>query len=92
MSRTGAYQEQVFTGMAEYFKGAVHSVYLTKDKDGETEVNNFSAIPAILYSIFVIQSIMYFIAYLKRFFYILVLALFAPLVVIYDFLTKTAMG
>lgn len=47
---------------------------------------NFEA--AILYSIFITQSIAYFIAYIKRFFYVIALSIMAPLVVIYDFLKK----
>lgn len=92
MSTSGNYEEEAFTGIAEFFKKSVSMVYLTEDEEGNKDVENFNSIAAILYSIFVIQSIMYFIAYLKRFFYILVMALFAPLVIIYDFLTKTAMG
>lgn len=43
---------------------------------------------AILYAIFVTQSILYFFAYVKRFFYVVILAVLAPLVIIYDFLGK----
>lgn len=82
-------ESEVFSGIAEFFKNTIYVVRLTEDDEGDLKVKNFNAIPAILYSIFVIQSIMYFIAYLKRFFYIIGLALFAPLVIIYDFLSKT---
>ena len=44
---------------------------------------------AILYAIFITQSILFFFAYIKRFFYIVVLSIMAPLVVIYDFMVKT---
>ena len=43
---------------------------------------------AILYAIFVTQSILFFFAYIKRFFYVIILAVLAPLVIIYDFLGK----
>lgn len=89
MQDKGNYKEEVFSGMGDFFKGAVTAINLYKNKNGEYKVNDFNAVPAILYSIFIIQSIMYFIAYLKRFFFILVLALFAPLVIVYDFLAKT---
>lgn len=43
---------------------------------------------AFLYTILVIQSLMFLFAYLKRFFYVVILGVIAPFVVIYDFLTK----
>lgn len=43
---------------------------------------------AILYAIFIVQSLMFFYAYIKRFFYVVILAIISPFVVIYDFLTK----
>lgn len=45
-------------------------------------------IMAILYAIFIVQSLMYLVSYLKRLFYIVTLALFAPIIVIFDFVTK----
>ena len=45
-------------------------------------------IMAFLYAIFIVQSLMYLISYLKRLFYIVTLALFAPLIVVFDFVTK----
>lgn len=83
-------KKDVFTNMSTFFKNSVYT--FKRDKNGDiasASATEFSPIPAILYSIFVIQSIMYFIAYTKRFFYIIVLALFAPLVIIYDFFTKS---
>lgn len=44
---------------------------------------------AILYAVFIVQSLMFLWAYLKRFFYVLILALIAPFVVVYDFLVKS---
>lgn len=90
--KTEVQKKDIFTNMAAFFKNSVYT--FKTDKNGKitsSSASEFSAIPAILYSIFIIQSIMYFIAYLKRFFYIIVLALFAPIVIIYDFLTKTSM-
>lgn len=54
------------------------------DEDGE-----ISLIGVIVYTIFVFQSIMYFLAYLKRFFYIIILSFFGPFLVLYDFLAKS---
>ena len=53
-----------------------------------TEEGDISLVGVIVYTIFVFQSIMYFFAYLKRFFYIIVLAFFAPFLVLFDFLSK----
>ncbi len=56
----------------------------------DNKENKYNIIACILYTMFIIQSVMYFIAYMKRFFYILILALFAPLVIVFDFLTNVA--
>ncbi len=56
------------------------------DEDGD-----ISLVGVIVYTIFVFQSIMYFFAYLKRFFYIVILSFFGPFLVLYDFMAK-AMG
>lgn len=85
--------KDLLTNMSTFFKNCIYTYKVDENgKIASATASNFNAIPAILYAIFVIQSIMYFIAYIKRFFYIIVLALFAPLVIIYDFLSKTAMG
>ncbi len=53
---------------------------------------DISLVGAIVYTIFVFQSIMYFFSYLKRFFYIIVLSFFAPFMVLYDFVSKIIGG
>lgn len=45
-------------------------------------------IPTVLYLTFIFQSILFLFAYLKRFFYVIILAVIGPFVVIYDFLGK----
>ena len=50
---------------------------------------NFTA--AVLYAVFVVQSIIIFWQYFKRFFYVIILAIIAPFVVIYDFLKKAVL-
>lgn len=52
------------------------------------EWNTESFIAAILYAVFVVQSLMFFYAYVKRLFYVVILAVIGPFVVIYDFLRK----
>ncbi len=80
---------KVFTNMGEFFKSSAWTYY---DDDKEVigwKPNKISIIGSILYAMFIAQSIMFFFAYMKRFFYITMLALFAPLVIIYDFLVKS---
>lgn len=43
---------------------------------------------ALLYSILVGQSLVFFISYVKRLFYVIILILMAPIVVVYDFFNK----
>ena len=52
------------------------------------EWNTESFIAAILYAVFVVQSLMFFYAYVKRLFYVVILAVIGPFVVVYDFLRK----
>lgn len=54
------------------------------DNDG-TE----SLVSGVLFAVFVVQSVMFFWAYVKRFFFVTILALISPFVVIYDFLQKS---
>lgn len=44
---------------------------------------------ALLYTIFLTQSVLFLIAYTKRFFYVIILSIMAPIVVIYDFMIKS---
>lgn len=81
----------LISSMGQYFKDAAWS-YETDD-DGNIKgwyANKLTLQGAILYAIFVVQSIMFFFAYIKRFFYVVILALLAPVIVIYDFLGKVA--
>lgn len=74
-------QTSSITLMGEYFKKEAI------DMKNLFNVNTFTY--SVLYAVFVFQSIMFFWAYFKRFFYVLILALISPFVVIYDFLTKS---
>ena len=79
----------LISSMGQYFKDAAWT-YETDD-DGNIKgwyANKLTLQGAILYAIFVVQSIMFFFAYIKRFFYVVILALLAPVIVIYDFLGK----
>ncbi len=50
--------------------------------------NTDTFIASIVYAVFVVQSLMFFYAYIKRLFYVLILAIIAPFVIVYDFLKK----
>ena len=73
--------------MATYFKDAVWGYEVNSNGDliGWRQ-NNFTVSGAIIYCIFLVQSLIFFIAYIKRFFYVTILAMFAPVVVLYNFM------
>lgn len=82
--------KDIFSSLGQFFKD---SAWVYETDDGGKIVGwrpgKNSIIGTLLYAIFIVQSIMLFISYMKRFFYIIILSLFAPLVIIFDFLTKT---
>lgn len=70
-----------FELMGDYFKNNAI------DLMSNFGINQFTY--ALLYAIFVVQSVMFFWSYAKRFFYIMILSMISPFVVVYDFLTKS---
>lgn len=74
----------VVSSMGEYFYKQA-----TDGASGLLKIAQTRPIPAALYLIFVVQSLIFLFAYFKRFFYVIVLSLLAPYVVIYDFFTKS---
>ena len=81
-----SYGKNVISTLGEYFKKAAW--YVNIDEGGWAP-DQVSIIAAILYTMFVFQSISFFLAYIKRFFYVVILAVLAPFVVLYDFLGKS---
>ena len=75
--------KSIITGLAAYFKAAAWTY-----EDGGWKPTKAVLENAILYAILVVQSVTLLIAYIKRLFYIIVLALMAPIVVVYDFAKK----
>lgn len=69
------------SGMGLYFRNEAMKL---ADNFGMTVFTS-----AILYAVFIVQSVMFFWAYFKRFFYVIILALLGPFVVVYDFLKKS---
>lgn len=68
--------------LGEYFKT---TAWYTDVEEGDWSPSRASIVGAILYTMFVFQSIMFFIAYVKRFFFVIILSVIAPFVIIYDF-------
>lgn len=52
------------------------------------DIPKAAPIPTVLYLMFIVQSLMFLFAYFKRFYYVVILSILAPFVVIYDFFTK----
>lgn len=78
--------ENFISELGTYFKKASWYIDLPAGEWAPTSIN---VIPAILYAVLIIQSLLIFIAYLKRFFYVIILAMFGPIVVIFDFIKKS---
>lgn len=78
--------KEIVAELGEYFKTAA---WYTDVEDGAWSPSSASIVGATLYTIFVVQSLSFFLAYIKRFFYVVVLSVIAPFVVIYDFFTKS---
>lgn len=88
-STTEATAETLISNMVQFFKDSAWT-YET-DENGNIKgwtPSKVSLTGAMLYTIFIVQSIMFFFAYLKRFFYVVILAMLAPVIVVYDFLGK----
>lgn len=68
---------KTISGLSDVFK---------KKATGDWNTDSFIA--SIIYAVFVVQSLMFFYAYIKRVFYVLILAIISPFVVAYDFLKK----
>ena len=78
----------VISNLGQYF-------YETALKQGGSsqvvvwKIDKAAPIPTVLYLVFIIQSLMFLFSYFKRFYYVIILSVLAPFVVIYDFLAKS---
>ena len=91
VGENSTYATQLIADMGIYFKNSAWTY--DSDSNGNAKnwiPNKITLTGATLYSIFIIQSLIYFVQYIKRFFYVIILSLMGPIVVIYDFITKTA--
>lgn len=73
----------VISNLASFFKD---TVWVSTEKSWTP--NTISIPGAIMYAILVAQSLIFFIAYVKRLFFVIVLVVMAPVVVVYEFFTK----
>ena len=76
---------ELINGLGEYFKQ--QSWYVDLDSGGWA-TKYINPVAAIAYTILVVQSLILLLAYIKRFFYVVILSLMAPFVMIYDFAKK----
>lgn len=73
----------IIYNLATYFKETAFEVSETGWKANKAVVQN-----AIMYVLLVAYSVVFFISYTKRLFYVIVLILMAPIVVVFDFFLK----
>lgn len=69
--------------IASYFKNSAFNL-----RDSTIISSDANVTFCFLYTIFVFQSLLYFFAYVKRFFYIIILSIMAPIVIVYNFVSK----
>ena len=77
--------ETPITQLANYFKTTCFDY---NDESNEFYDGEINPIHVLLYVIFVVQSLLYFFSYVKRLFYIIVLAMMAPIIVTYNFILQ----
>lgn len=73
---------ELITGLGRYFKG--QAWYVNIDQGGWAP-DYINPVAAIVYTMLIVQSLFMFISYIKRFFYVIILSLIGPVVVVYDF-------
>lgn len=73
----------VLSNLGTFFKRNIYYVDVNK---GDWSPSTFNAIPCILYCMFIFQSMMFLFSYVKRLFYIIILAIMGPVIVVYDYI------
>lgn len=90
----GGYQGQakgtrLIADLASYFRYNSYSTELrSTNKTGVKNTGNIQIQNMIMYAVLVAQSLILFISYIKRLFYVIMLAMLAPIVVVVDFFQK----
>lgn len=73
------------TMMAQYFRKNAYMPKSTKS----LVADNIYLPNCIMYLIFTVQSLLYFFAYMKRLFYVVVLAMMGPIIIVFDFFMRS---
>lgn len=73
----------LFSNLAEFFKESAWGYDENSWKADKISIQN-----AFMYAVFVVQSVIFFISYIKRLFYIVIFGMLAPLAVVADFIKK----
>lgn len=76
----------VMSNLGNYFRE--NSYYIDVD-NGDWSPRSMNVITSILYCVLVVQSIMFLFAYMKRFFYAIILSVMGPVAVLYDYVMKS---
>lgn len=76
--------DSLVANLAQYFKETAWSTGGNSWKTDKVVIQN-----ALMYAILVVQSFIFLVAYVKRLFYVIILAMMAPVVVVYDFFNKS---
>ena len=80
---------RLIADLAGYFRfNAYNKELRTTNVTGVKNGDNIQIQNMIMYAILVAQSLILFISYIKRLFYVLMLAMLAPVVVVFDFFKK----
>lgn len=74
------------SSLGEYFRES--SWYVDTD-NGDWAPTSMNVVSAVCYAVFIVQSLMFLIAYFKRFFYVIILSVIGPIVVVYDYFIKS---
>ena len=78
--------KDMISEMGTYFKQNAKYVDL---EAGDWAPTSTSIPFGLLYAIFIVQSLMFFVSYIKRLFYIVILSVFGPIVVVFDYMVKS---
>lgn len=77
------------SSLGEYFKlTSYEAEFRSTNVTGVTDEKSVNIVNAIMYAVLVAQSLILFIAYVKRLFYIIILGMISPVVVSYDFFRR----
>ncbi len=74
--------EDLISEVGTFFKNSSWVVDTQKGAWSPTSINFLNA---MLYAVFIGQSLVFFIAYCKRFFYVIILSLMGPVAIVFDF-------